>query len=68
MRLEAHRNGFGTQLPRPLDDIRKHLTMGAMDAIEIADTDYGRSEVSGNVFELVKNLHRENPPTSAEEI
>ena len=42
---------------RALHDLRKHVAMGAMDAIEITDADDGRSEVFGDFAELAEDLH-----------
>ena len=58
MRLESDNYGTGMRGVGAADNFVEHGAMRAVDAIEVADGDDGRTEVGGDVGEFVKREHR----------
>ena len=58
MGVEGDGDGLGFLLLRALDDVAKDGLMGAVDAVEVADTDDGGTEVGGDFFEVAEEAHR----------
>src|SRR5215468_2665240 len=59
MRCEGDGDRLGFLLTGALHDVTENVLVGAMHTVEVPDAHYCRAEVWRNVFELVKDLHKE---------
>jgi hypothetical protein len=50
MWLEGHHYGFAADRVGTLGDLPRNFEMGAVHAIEVTNTHYGRSEICRNIF------------------
>jgi hypothetical protein len=55
--VEGDSDRFRVPLPGTLNDVAEDGLMGAMDAVEIADTDDGGAEAGGYLVEVAKEEH-----------
>src|SRR5438477_4161720 len=56
MRVESHGQRLGAQLVGTAHDLAKHVLMGPMYAVEIADCEHSAAEVGGKIFEMAVDL------------
>jgi hypothetical protein len=55
MRFESNSHGLATLSLGAVHDVRQDPAVGAVNAVEVADTDQSRSKAGGNVLEFMKN-------------
>ncbi len=64
MRFEGDRHRFRILLPGTLGDVSENGLMGAVDAVEITDTDDRGTEGGWDVIEFVEDLHEDQKLTA----
>jgi hypothetical protein len=57
MWFKRYCDGSRPLFPRPRDDFMQHVRMRPVYAVEVANGDQRRPEISRNVVELMENMH-----------